>query len=112
MWTQVHRGRCHVNMKAEVEATITSLEIICKPSEAWRDAWTRFFLRAFRQNQLTITLILVFQPPEVGDNNFWLLSHLVCNAWCGSLRKLTQMSTGISTVSRTVLLTPYSLLHC
>ena len=52
MWTQVHRGRCHVTMKAEVEATITSPEITSKPSEAGRGAWTRFFLRAFRQNQL------------------------------------------------------------
>lgn len=41
-----------MTMKAEVEVTITILEIVSKPSEAGRDAWTRFFLRAFRQNQL------------------------------------------------------------
>lgn len=47
MWTQVHRGRCHVTTKAEVEATIASPETISKPSEAGRNAWARFFLRAF-----------------------------------------------------------------
>ena len=33
MWTQVHRGRCHVTTKAEVEATIASPETISKPPD-------------------------------------------------------------------------------